>query len=193
MKISTLVALASLAAAVVLGGLGLVLGGVSPSCRAEERPRGDGGTYTANICDASLTPGKLFMGLAGLALLIAFLVGFFAVVTSLIRPMERALSQPLAHGADAGARAASAAREKAAAASAARAERQAQGAQGAGAGGYGTGYRDDVIDAEVVDFPYESDEYPATGHTAPQPEPTPEPSMSKPTAGWGSAFTFEEE
>lgn len=191
MKISTLVALASLAAAVVLGGLGLALGGVSPSCHAEERPRGDGGTYTANICDASLTGGKVFMGLAGLCLLIAFLAGFAALVTSLVRPMERALSQPLAHGAAATARAASAAREKAAQASAARAERQAQQAQGAG--GYGTGYRDDVIDAEVVDFPYESDEYPATGHTAPQPEAPREEPMSKPTAGWGSSFTFEEE
>ncbi|MDM2175301.1 Uncharacterised protein [Mycobacteroides abscessus subsp. abscessus] len=195
MRISTIIALGSLAVTLLLGGLSAALGGTATRCTPVQRPRPDGGVVTLQDCAVgAITPGRLFAGIAGLFLLVAVLAGFWAVVSAMTRPMDRALSPTVTAAADSGARAAAAARQ----AAAARAERRQQQGYaanyGAGAGGYGTGYRDDeVIDAEVIqDYPYTADEYAAP----PQPEAPraeePQP-QGKPTAGWGSSFTFEEE
>lgn len=191
MRISTLIALISLGVTVLLGTLSAALGGTATRCTPVQRPRPDGGFVTLQDCAVgAVTPGKVFAGIAALFFIIAVTAGFWAAVSAMTRPMDRALSPTVAAAADGGARAAHAARQ----AHAARAERRQQQAHaanyGAGAGGYGTGYRDDVIDAEVVeDYPYTADEYAAT----PQPEAPREQPQGKPASGWGSSFTFEEE
>lgn len=178
MRISTLIALASLAASVLLGTLSLALGGTATKCTPVQRPRPDGGFVTLQDCAVgAITPGKMFAGIAGLFLLAAFVAGFWALVSALIRPMDRALSPTVAAAADSGAQAAHAARQ----AAAARAERrQAQGhsdgySANAGAGGY--------IDAEVVDFPMGD-------YDESQPATEPTTNDDRPRSGWGRGVQF---
>ncbi|BBX35971.1 hypothetical protein [Mycobacteroides abscessus] len=183
MRISTIIALGSLAAAILLGGLSAALGGTATKCTPVQRPRPDGGFVTLQDCAVgAVTPGKLFAGIAGLCFLVAVLAGFVAVVSALTRPMDRALSPTVSAAADGGARAAAAARQ----AHAARAERrQQQGYGGYSAnsgGGYGTGY----IDAEVVDFP-ETEDWLNTDPVQPEPSPSTD---DRPRSGWGRGVQF---
>lgn len=152
--------------------------------------KGDRDRCMGKFRDKRTTVMTVPAAVSGLALMVAFYATFALVLRS--RQAAKA-ARVAASAATQAARAAQEAHQQRRAQRAHAAQAQGAGA-GAGAGaGYGTGYNDaDVIDAEVVDFPYESDEYPATGQ--PQPEaPREEPTMSKPASGWGSSFTFEEE
>lgn len=182
MKLTTLIALGSLAAAALLGGLSAALGGTATRCTPVQRPRPDGGFVTLQDCAVgAITPGKVFAGIALLFAVTAVLAGFWALTTALTRPMDRALSPTVAAAADGGARAAAAARQ----AHAARAERRQQQGYGgyaanpgAGVGGY--------IDAEVVDFPDGEDWLNAD----PEPQPEPTTNDDRPRSGWGRGVQF---
>lgn len=183
MRISTLIALISLGVTVLLGTLSAALGGTATRCTPVQRPRPDGGFVTLQDCAVgAVTPGKVFAGIAGLFFIITVLAGFWAVVSAMTRPMDRALSPTVAAAADGAARQAHAARQ----AAAARAERRAQQGYsggyaanpGAGVGGY--------IDAEVVDFPMDGEDWLNT-----DPEPQPEPTTDdRPRSGWGRSVNF---
>lgn len=186
MRISTIIALISLAVAVLLGVLSAALGGTATRCTPTQRPLPEGGYTTLQDCAVgAITPGKVFAGIAGLFFIIAILAGFWALTTALTRPMDRALSPTVAAAADGGARAAAAARQ----AHAARAERRAQ--QGYG-GGYAANYGADAgvggyIDAEVVDFPDGEDWLNADPV---QPEPETATNDDRPRSGWGRSVNF---
>lgn len=183
MRISTMIALGSLAVAILLGTLSAALGGTATRCTPTQRPLPEGGYTTLQDCAVgAITPGRLFAGIAGLFFIIAILAGFVAAVGAMTRPMDRALSPTVTAAADSGARAAHAARQ----AAAARAERRQQ--QGYGGGyaanpGAGAGY----IDAEVVDFPDGEDWL----NTDPvQPDPEPPTNEDRPRSGWGRSVNF---
>ncbi|EIC62283.1 hypothetical protein [Mycobacteroides abscessus] len=183
MRISTLIALGSLAVTILLGALSAALGGTATKCTPVQRPRPDGGYVTLQDCAVgAITPGRLFAGVAALFFIVAFLAGFWAVVSAMTRPMDRALSPTVSAAADGGARAAHAARQ----AAAARAERRQQ--QGYGGGyaanpGAGAGY----IDAEVVDFPMDSEDW---LNADPEPQPEPPTNDDRPRSGWGRSVNF---
>ncbi len=188
MRISTIIALASLAATVLLGALSAALGGTATRCTPVQRPRPDGGFVTLQNCAVgAITPGKVFAGIAAIFGIVALVAGFWAVVSAMTRPMDRALSPTVTRAADGGARVAGAARQ----AQAARAERRKQQHQGHGAG-YSANYGDGAggyIDAETVDFPMDGEDWLNT----PQPEPeTPsEPTTNdRPRSGWGRSVNF---
>lgn len=182
MRISTTIALGSLAVAVLLGALSAALGGTATRCTPVQRPRPDGGFVTLQDCAVgAITPGKLFAGIAGLFLLVAVLAGFWAAVSAMTSPMDRALSPTVAAAADGAARQAHAARQ----AAAARAERrqQQQGYSGGYAANPGAGY----IDAEVVDFP-DGEDWLNTDSV--QPDPEPPTNEDRPRSGWGRGVQF---
>lgn len=186
MRISTLIALGSLAVAILLGALSAALGGTATKCTPVQRPRPDGGYVTLQDCAVgAVTPGKLFAGIAGLCFLVAVLAGFVAVVSALTRPMDRALSPTVSAAADGGARAAAAARQ----AHAARAERRQQqgyGGYSANSGGGGAG---GYIDAEVIaDYPMDAGE--DWLNADPEPQPEPPTNDDRPRSGWGRGVQF---
>ncbi|SLC41943.1 hypothetical protein [Mycobacteroides abscessus] len=178
MRISTLIALASLAASVLLGVLSAALGGTSTRCTPTQRPLPEGGYTTLQDCAVgAVTPGKVFAGIA----LLFFAAAILAAVGAMTRPMDGALSPTVAAAADGGARAAAAARQ----AAAARAERRAQQGYGGGyAANSGAGY----IDAEVIaDYPMDGEDW---LNADPEPEPAPTTNDDRPRSGWGRSVNF---
>lgn len=188
MRISTIIALASLAATVLLGGFSAALGGTATRCTPVQRPRPDGGFVTLQNCAVgAITPGKVFAGIAAIFGIVALVAGFWAVVSAMTRPMDRALSPTVAAAADSGAQAAHAARQAAAARAAERRQQQAQGygggyAANAGAGGY--------IDAEVIhDFPMDGEDWLNTDTSSAAPEPEAPTTNDRPRS-WGRSVNF---
>lgn len=180
MRISTMIALGSLAVAILLGTLSAALGGTATRCTPVQRPRPDGGYVTLQDCAVgAVTPGRVFAGIAGLFFIVAVLAGFWAVVSAMTRPMDRALSPTVTAAADGAARQAAAARQ----AHAARAERRAQ----QGYGGYAANADAGYIDAEVVDFP-DGEDWLNTDSV--QPDPEPPTNEDRPRSGWGRGVQF---
>ncbi|GAB5896988.1 hypothetical protein OKHIL_27950 [Mycolicibacterium mageritense] len=121
---------------------------------------------------------------AALAGVVAILAGFWAAVSAMTSPMDRALSPTVAAAADGAARQAAAARQ----AHAARADRRQQQGYGGGyTANYGAGAGGGYIDAEVVDFPMDEGEDWLNADPEPQPEPTTD---DRPRSGWGRSVNF---
>lgn len=118
---------------------------------------------------------------AALAGVVAILAGFWAAVSAMTSPMDRALSPTVAAAADGAARQAAAARQ----AHAARADRRQQQGYGGGyAANSGAGY----IDAEVIaDYPMDGEDWLNADPVQPEPSPSTD---DRPRSGWGRGVQF---
>lgn len=180
-KVMKWVTLASLAGVVLFALASLAAGGIAAPCRNKTVVNGST-PYTVRSCDSATTTGQAIAYVAGILFIVAVIAAMAWGIAAAIRPMDRALSMPLARGADSAARKASAARERQRQAAANR-QQQGHGA-GAGAGA-------DYIDGEVIDYPDGgfADEF-TDEYAAPQPDPEPPTSDDRPRSGWGRGVSF---